>query len=243
MLKVEDLHVRIKGGEKILEGVSLDLEPSKVVAVMGPNGSGKSTLVNAILGSEKYEVESGKILLDGEEITSLPTHERAKRGLFASFQNPPEVEGVRFVTLLPMALQKIHPEDKSSIVALRKRMVESFKRVGLSEDFVSRHVNVGFSGGERKRAEVAQMLFLRPRYALLDEVDSGLDVDALRAISSVINELRKEGTGFLIITHFPRILHHVEPDEVLILKGGRIVERGDMELAMMVEEKGYEVVG
>ena len=243
MLEVKDLHVKVKDGETVLKGIDLRIEPGKLVAVMGPNGSGKSTLVNAIMGNEKYEVTRGGVFLDGGDITTLPTHERAKLGIFASFQNPPEIKGVRFATFLPMALQKIHPEDDSNIVQLRKMMVEAFERVGLSGDFVSREMNVGFSGGERKRAEVAQMIFLKPRYALLDEIDSGLDVDALKSIASVIKKLKEDGTGFLLITHFARILHHVEPDEVLVLKDGRIVDRGDMSLALKIEELGYEVVG
>jgi Fe-S cluster assembly ATP-binding protein len=243
LLRTENLSVRVKEGEEILKGIDITVKPSKVVVIMGPNGSGKSTLVNAIMGNEKYELTSGRILLDDEDITHLPTHERAKKGIFVSFQNPPEIKGVRFVTFLPMALQKFHPDDKSNIFQLRKNMVEVFKKVGLSEEFISREMNVGFSGGERKRAEMAQMLFLKPRYALLDEIDSGLDVDALRNISSAINEIKKEGTGFLIITHFARILHYVKPDEVLILKNGEIVARGDLNLALKVEERGYEVVG
>ncbi len=243
MLEIKDLQVKIKDGEKILEGINLSLDRSKVVVIMGPNGSGKSTLVNAIMGNWKYDITKGSILLDGEDITTLPAYEKAKRGIFASFQTPPEIPGVRYVSFLPMALQKIHPEDKSTIIRLRKEMVGIFKAVGLSEDFISRHINVGFSGGEKKRAEIAQLLFLKPRYALLDEVDSGLDIDALKNISKAITNMREAGTGFLIITHFPRILHHVLPDEVLILKGGKIVERGDRNLASLIEEKGYEVVG
>ena len=243
MLEIKDLSVRVKDGKEILKNVNLSIDRSKIVAVMGPNGSGKSTLVNAIMGNRNYEVSSGKIILNGEDITNLPTHERAKRGIFASFQNPPGINGVRYASFLPMALQKLHPDDKSTIVQLRKRMLEVFQKVGLGEEFISRYVNVGFSGGERKRAEIAQMLFLKPRYALLDEIDSGLDVDALNSIAKAILELKEEGTGFLIITHFSRILHLVEPDEVLILKNGKIVESGDMDLVSEIEERGYEVVG
>ncbi len=243
MLEIKDLSVKVESEKEILSGVNLSIEEAKVVAVMGPNGSGKSTLVNAIMGNKDYEISSGKIILDGEDITDLPTHERAKRGIFASFQNPPEINGVRYASFLPMALQKIHPDDKSTIVQLRNKMVEIFKRVGLGEEFISRYVNVGFSGGERKRAEIAQMIFLKPRYALLDEIDSGLDVDALNSIAKAILEMKENGTGFLIITHFSRILHLVKPDEVLVLKNGKIVESGDMDLVADIEEKGYEVVG
>ncbi len=242
ILKVENLHVSVPGKGKVLKGVDLEVERSSVVAIMGPNGSGKSTLVNAIMGNETYEVLDGEIVFEGESILDLPTSERAKRGIFVSFQHPPEIEGVRYSSFLPMILSRYHPEDRSSIVKLRKRMVEVFESVGLGEEFVHRHINVGFSGGEMKKSEIAQMLFVEPKLAILDEIDSGLDVDALKVVSRAINSLRERGTTFVMITHYPRILHHVEPDVVHVLVDGRISMSGGMDLAMRIEEEGYEVV-
>ncbi len=241
ILKIENLHVKVEG-EMILKGVDLEVQENEVVAIMGPNGSGKSTLVNTIMGNEKYEVVEGDVIFNGESIKDLPTNERAKKGIFVSFQHPPEIEGVRYVNFLPMILSKYHPDDRSTIVSLRKRMIEIFKKVELEEDFLNRYINGGFSGGERKKSEIAQMLFVKPKLVLLDEVDSGLDVDALKIVADAINTLRGEGTTFVIITHYPRILHHVKPDAVHVLMDGKLIASGDMDLATRIEEKGYEVV-
>ncbi len=244
MLKIEKLKARLREtGEEILKGVDIEVGKGKIVAIMGPNGSGKSTLVNVIMGNEKFEVISGKIEFDGQDITDLPTHERAKKGIYVSFQHPPEVDGVRLASFIPMVLQKYHPDDDTPIPKLRKMMGETFKRVGLDESFLKRHINVGFSGGEKKRAEVAQLYIIKPKLAILDEIDSGLDVDALKAISSMITELRNSGIGFLLITHYPRLLHHLDVDEVKVMVDGRIVKSGGIDLALEIEDKGYEAVG
>ncbi len=242
MLSIENLKVKLKEGDEILKGIDITIGDGEIVAVMGPNGSGKSTLVNAIMLNDKYEITEGKIILDGEDITHLPAHEKAKRGIFVSFQNPPEIEGVRYSSFIPMALQRIKPEDDRPIPKLQKDMVGTFKKVGLNEVFLNRYINVGFSGGERKRAEVAQMILFKPKVAILDEIDSGLDVDALKVISNAITELQKNGTSFLLITHYPRLLHHLDVSKVYVLINGRIVKSDGKELAYEVEEHGYEVV-
>jgi len=242
MLKIRDLVARLEDGEEILKGVNIDVSSGEIVAIMGPNGSGKSTLVNVIMGNEKYEVVDGDILFEGESIKDLPTHERAKKGIYVSFQNPPEIEGVRLSSFIPMVLQRFHPEDNTSIPKLRKMMKETFEMVGLGESFLSRHINVGFSGGERKRAEIAQLYIVKPKLAILDEIDSGLDVDALKIISKMINDLKAYGTSFLLITHNPRLIHYIDVSKVYILVDGRIVKEGEKPLALEIEEEGYEAV-
>ncbi len=243
MLRVEKLFAKIRGEDKeILKGVGIEVGKGEIVAIMGPNGSGKSTLVNVIMGNEKYVVTSGKVFLEDEDITSLAPHERAKKGLYVSFQHPPEIDGIRLASFIPMVLQRYHPEDDTPVPKLRKEMGETFKRVGLGSEFLKRHINVGFSGGEKKRAEVAQLYIVKPKVAILDEIDSGLDVDALRVIANMINELKDRGTSFLIITHYPRLLHHLSVDRVHVFVDGRIVKSGGMDLALEVEEKGYEAV-
>ncbi len=242
MLKVKDLVVRLEDGGEILKGINIDVGNSEIVVIMGPNGSGKSTLVNVIMGNEKYEVVDGDILFEGESIKDLPTHERAKKGIYVSFQNPPEIEGVRLSSFIPMVLQRFHPEDNTSIPKLRKMMKESFEMVGLDESFLSRHINVGFSGGEKKRAEIAQLYIVKPKLAILDEIDSGLDVDALKVISKIINDLKESETSFLLITHNPRLIHHIDVSKVYVLVDGRVVKEGDKQLAFEIEDKGYEAV-
>ncbi len=242
MLEIKDLKVSLEDGEQILKGLNLKVKKGQVVSIMGPNGSGKSTLARVIMGDDRYNVDEGDIIFEGESIRDLPPHERAKRGIFVSFQNPPEIEGVRFVSFIPMVLSKLRPDDKRTVVKLRKDMVEVFKKVGLDEDFISRHINVGFSGGERKKAEIAQLYMIKPKLAILDEIDSGLDVDSLARICEMINELRKEGMTFILITHYPRILHHVEPDVVHVLLDGKVVATGGMDLALEIEREGYKAV-
>ncbi|MCD6449085.1 MAG: Fe-S cluster assembly ATPase SufC [Thermotogaceae bacterium] len=242
MLEVKNLAVKLEDGEEILKGVNIDVGDKEIVVIMGPNGSGKSTLVNAIMGNEKYKVIDGDILFEGKSIKDLPTHERAKRGIYVSFQNPPEIEGIRLSSFIPMVLQRFHPEDNTSIPKLRKLMKESFEIVGLNESFLSRYINVGFSGGEKKRAEMAQLYIVKPKLAILDEIDSGLDVDALKVISKIINDLKESGTSFLLITHNPRLLHHIEDSRVYVMVNGMILKEGDKSLAFEVEEKGYEAV-
>jgi Fe-S cluster assembly ATP-binding protein len=239
-LEVVKLTVSIEG-RRILSGVTLKVDKGRVLAVMGPNGSGKTSLLYTIMGHPRYKVVDGDILLDGESIRELPPHERARRGVMLGFQNPVEVPGVKLSTLMLAAWNKL--SGKSDLLKLDPRFsseVEKLREVvGLAREFLYREVNVGFSGGERKRSEVLQLLALKPRYVLLDEPDSGLDVDGVRTIARAVDMMRDEGRGILLVTHYARILEYVEPDEVVVLVGGRVVDRGGPELAMKVEREGY----
>ncbi len=234
MLEIKGLSVSIDGTPK-LKGVSLKIEPGELHVLMGPNGSGKSTLAFSIMGSPRYKVTSGKILLDGEDITSLPMEERAKKGLFLGYQNPPEVPMVTYRTFLMNALRVrgVDPEPE--------RIMGIFKKLNLGEDFLSREVNRGFSGGERKRAEMAQMLLFNPRYAILDEPDTGVDVDSLKLIATTISDVLHRDIGVLLITHYARILSLLPPHfTVHVLVDGEIRAEGGPELARHIEEKGFE---
>ncbi len=237
-LRIEDLHVEVEGRE-VLKGVNLTVKSGEVHVLMGPNGSGKTTLSLAIMGHPRYKVTKGRIILDGEDITGLEPHERAKRGLFLAFQNPIELSGVRLSTLLTLEVNKVYgtmrPEDTISTI----RNVA--KQVGLSEALLNRNAFEGFSGGEKKRTEIAQMLLLKPKIALLDEPDSGVDVDGLKVIAEGISKLLKESkTGFLIITHYRRILEHVKPDRVHVMYKGKIIASGGEELSAKIDREGYE---
>ncbi len=225
------------GGKRILNGVSFALEEGKIHVLMGPNGSGKSTLAFAIAGHPDYVVESGRILLAGEDITALPAYERARRGLFLGFQYPPEVEGVKLREFLRLAAA--HCQEP--FCEFQKIFQESLVYFRM-EELGNRELNVGFSGGEKKRAELLQMRVLRPRVALLDEPDSGVDVDGLRLIAAGIEEAARSGTAVLLITHYPRILEHLPPAKVFVLDGGRIVREGGSELAREIERTGYGAV-
>ncbi len=218
MLRVVDLHAS-KDGREILHGVSLDVRPGSVVTVLGPNGSGKTTLLRAIMGDPSLSV-SGKIEVDGEDISGLPPHGRARRGLFLAFQSPPEVDGVTLATLLTRATGR--ERDPRAFAELAQLAA----KLGLPPAYLSRPVNVGFSGGERKRSELLQALFLRPKYVLLDEIDSGVDLAGLRVIASTINELRDSGAGIVLVSHNPRLFDYVRPDTVVLLRDGRIVDSG-----------------
>lgn len=233
ILHTEDLHVSV-AGQPILRGVDLALEEGKVHALMGPNGSGKSTLAFALAGHPEYRIERGRILLGGEDITQLSPDERAKKGLFLAFQYPPEVEGVKLREFIRLA----RGDGKADFQGAFSHALEC---LGMGE-LGGRELNVGFSGGEKKRSELLQACLLRPKVALLDEPDSGVDVDALRLIARCILDLESRGTAVLIITHYPRILEHVPPARVFVLEGGRIVREGGPELAQTIEAKGYEVV-
>lgn len=236
ILETKDLHVSV-GGRPILKGVDLALEAGQVHALMGPNGSGKSTLAFALAGHPDYKVERGRILLAGEEITDLPPNERAKKGLFLAFQYPPEVEGVRLREFMRLACGD-HGHGFCEFQELYPRAVN---RLAM-EELADRELNVGFSGGEKKRSELLQAWILRPKVALLDEPDSGVDVDAVRVIAQAIRELADSGTAVLIITHYPRILEHVPPARVFVLEGGRIAQEGGPELARAIEAGGFKAV-
>ncbi|HDI11319.1 MAG TPA: Fe-S cluster assembly ATPase SufC [Candidatus Acetothermia bacterium] len=235
-LEVVDLVVSVEG-KRILEGVSFALEEGRIHVLMGPNGSGKSTLAFTIAGHPDYVVESGRILLAGEDITALPAYERARRGLFLGFQYPPEVEGVKLREFLRLAAA--HCQEP--FCEFQKIFQESLVYFRM-EELGNRELNVGFSGGEKKRAELLQMRVLRPRVALLDEPDSGVDVDGLRLIAAGIEEAARSGTAVLLITHYPRILEHLPPAKVFVLDGGRIVREGGPELAREIERTGYGAV-
>lgn len=236
VLVVEDLHVSV-GGEPILRGVDLALEAGRVHALMGPNGSGKSTLALALAGQPGYEVTRGRASLDGEDLLVLSPHERARKGLFLAFQYPPEIEGVSLREFLRLACG----ERGQGFCEFQKSYPQAIARLKM-EGFDGRELNVGFSGGEKKRAELLQLFLLRPKVALLDEPDSGVDVDALRLIADAIRDLAAGGTAVLIITHYPRILEHVPPSDVFVLDGGRIAEHGGPDLAQRIGEEGFEVV-
>lgn len=235
-LEIRDLHVSV-GGKVILKGVDLALEAGEVHALMGPNGSGKSTLAFAVAGHPEYRVEKGRISLLGEDITPLPPHERARKGLFLGFQYPPEVEGVKLREFLRLAAANC----QEPFCEFQKLYKGALGRLGL-EGLGERELNVGFSGGEKKRSELLQMCVLRPKVALLDEPDSGVDVDALKLIASCIREAAGSGTAVLLITHYSRILSHVPPSRVFVLFEGRIVREGGPELAEEIERTGFEAV-
>lgn len=237
MLEIKDLHVSIEGKE-IIKGISFKISKGEKVALMGQNGSGKSSLANALMGNPEYKITSGKIILNGEEITLLSPEERAKKGIFLSFQHPITVPGVTLEQFLRLAYNSIFSE-KLSVYAFSKLLKEKMDFLHLDKSFCSRYLNEGFSGGEKKKAEILQMLVLSPSFAVLDETDSGLDVDALKVISSGINSL---SSGFLIITHYNRILNEVKPDRVLVMSSGKIIKEGDSSLSMELESKGFKVL-
>jgi Fe-S cluster assembly ATP-binding protein len=240
-LEIADLHVAVDGHE-ILRGLSLALPSGEVHALMGPNGSGKSTLANALLGNPAYEITGGQIRLNGEDITALPTDERAARGLFLGFQHPEEIAGVSVLNFLRQAISRRRGIEDYSVLEVRMQLVEWTKRLGMDQRFTERYLNEGFSGGERKRNEVLQMALMQPDVAVLDETDSGLDIDALGNVARGIEEVRKDRPelGILLITHYQRILDHLTPDVVHVLVGGRIVETGGPDLARTVEAKGFD---
>jgi Fe-S cluster assembly ATP-binding protein len=234
-LVIRDLHARIRtGGQEILRGVDLELESGQVHALMGPNGSGKSTLAHVLMGRDDYEITQGSVQLDGDELLDLPTWERAQRGLFLSFQYPVEVPGVRVVDLLDAA--SAAPDD-----GLDSRVRTEATRLAVADEFLDRGVNMEFSGGEQKRAETLQLALLRPKFAILDELDSGLDVDAMRDVSRRIEAMTEEdGLGVLAITHYARLLTELRPDVVHVFMAGRIVTSGGPELADELEVSGYD---
>jgi Fe-S cluster assembly ATP-binding protein len=238
VLRIEDLRVAVEGKE-ILQGLSLEIPAGEVHAIMGPNGSGKSTLANSLAGHPRYEVTSGHVYLKGEEITGLSPNQRAQRGLFLAMQYPTAIPGVTMVNFLRAALKAVQGRDVP-VREFRQRLMDALALLKMDESFARRYVNDGFSGGEKKRAEILQMGLLRPTMAVMDETDSGLDIDALRTVAEGINALRTPEMGILLITHYQRILNYIKPDRVHVLYRGRIVRSGGSELAAELESKGYD---
>lgn len=241
-LIIKDLHATV-AGQEILRGLTLEVEKGKVHAIMGPNGSGKSTLSKVIAGHPDYEVTSGEVLLDGENILGLEPDERARKGLFLAFQYPMEIPGVSNANFIRAALQARLPEgEELEATDYYANLYEKMDQLEIPRSFTSRSVNEGFSGGEKKRNEVLQMAMLEPSYAILDETDSGLDIDALKIVSDGVNRLRGPNLGVLVITHYQRLLNYIQPDVVHVLVGGRIVRTGGPELALELEERGYDFI-
>ena len=241
MLTITDLHANIDGKE-ILKGLTLSVKPGEVAAIMGPNGSGKSTLSYVISGRDGYEVTEGSIMLNGEDILAMEAHERAAKGVFLAFQYPLEIPGVTTMTFLKAAMnaqRKQRGEDELTTPDFIKRVRAAADKLGVSQEMLRRPLNVGFSGGEKKRMEVLQMVLLEPKIAILDETDSGLDIDALRIVAEGVNALRSPDRSFLVITHYQRLLDYIVPDSVHILSAGRIVKSGEKELALELEKNGY----
>jgi len=243
-LRVEGLRAGIEGNE-ILKGIDLSVEPGTVHALMGPNGSGKSTLAFSLAGHPRYEVTAGNVTLDGDELLGLSPDKRAKLGLFLSFQYPAAIPGVSVANFIRTARQALHPGDLPP-AKFRKLIFEQLDELEMDPAFLGRYVNDGFSGGEKKRLEMLQLAMLGPKYAILDETDSGLDVDALKAVGNSVNKMRAsedgKSTGFLIITHYPRILQYIVADRVHIMMDGQIVKSGGPELANVIERDGYDKI-
>jgi Fe-S cluster assembly ATP-binding protein len=241
MLKIENLHAQVEGKE-ILRGLSLDIAAGEVHAIMGPNGSGKSTLGHVLAGRPGYEVTAGSVSFNGEDLLALDTEERARAGLFLAFQYPVEIPGVSNMEFLKAAVDAVREqrgEPALDAVSFMKRAREASKAANLPADFLKRGVNEGFSGGEKKRNELIQMMLLEPKLCLLDETDSGLDIDALQVVAQGVNAMRSADRAFVLVTHYQRLLDFVEPDHVHVLAEGRIVRSGGKELALELEDKGY----
>ena len=241
MIEIKNLSAEIDGKE-ILKGLDLSIGEGEVHAIMGPNGAGKSTLSYVLSGRDGYEVTDGFATLDGENILELEPDERAAAGVFLAFQYPVEIPGVQMTTFLKTAVnsvRKARGEDELDALGFLKLMKSTCKKLNISEEMMKRAVNVGFSGGEKKRNEVLQMAMLEPKFAVLDETDSGLDIDALKIVADGVNALRAQNRSFLVITHYQRLLDYIKPDHVHVLADGKIVKSGGPELALELEEKGY----
>lgn len=244
-LEVKNLHVEIEDEEKktkkeILKGVNLSMKTGEIHAIMGPNGTGKSTLSQTIMGEQKYHVTEGDILLNGESILDMPVDERARKGLFLAMQYPAEIQGVTNAEFLRAAINARRPEnDKISVMAFLKELDKNLELLDMSQSMTERYLNEGFSGGEKKRNEILQLLMIKPNFALLDEIDSGLDIDALKVVSKGVNSMRGDNFGALIITHYQRLLNYIQPDVVHVMMGGRIVKTGPADLAIKLENEGY----
>jgi Fe-S cluster assembly ATP-binding protein len=245
LLELKNLHVALEDGTEIVKGVDLAVDTDEVHAIMGPNGSGKSTLAYAIAGHPAYEITEGRILLDGDDVTELAADERAQRGLFLAFQYPHAIPGVTVTSFLRSAINAIRKaragaDDPVPVKQFRTDLLAAMERLKVPRELAQRYLNEGFSGGEKKRVEILQMAMLRPRIAVLDETDSGLDIDALKIVARGVQELVGPEMGALVITHYQRILDYIEPDFVHVFVDGRIVEEGGPELAHKLEAEGYE---
>ena len=239
-LEIKDLHVSI-GDKEILKGLTLDLPKGQVHAIMGPNGSGKSTLSKVLAGHEDYTVTSGTILMDGQDLLTMPIDERSRAGFFLAFQYPMEIPGVSNANFLRAALQARLPKGTPiDAVAFYKELYAKMDLLKMDRSFTSRSVNEGFSGGEKKRNEILQMAMLQPTYAVLDETDSGLDIDALKIVSDGVNAMRSSLRGILLITHYQRLLDYIKPDVVHVMADGQIIKSGGPDLALELEERGYD---
>jgi len=250
LLELKNLHVSLEDkGVEIVKGVDLSVDTNQIHAIMGPNGSGKSTLAYALMGHPAYEITEGQILFDGEDVTELEADERAQRGLFLAFQYPHAIPGVTVTSFLRSAINANRKarndgqDDPIAIKEFRQEMLASMEKLKVPRELAQRYLNDGFSGGEKKRVEILQMAMLKPRVAVLDETDSGLDIDALKTVANGVSELVGEETGALVITHYQRILNYVKPDFVHVFVDGRIVEEGGPELAHKLEAEGYEGFG
>jgi len=245
MLEIKNLHVSVDG-KAILKGIDLSVQPGEIHAIMGPNGSGKSTLSHVIAGRDGYEITGGRIIYQGEDMTGMAPEIRAAKGIFLAFQYPVEIPGVANTIFLKEALNAIcryHGKDELDAMQFVKVMREKTKELGIPEDMLKRAVNVGFSGGEKKRNEILQMAILNPTLAILDETDSGLDIDAMKIVAEGVNKLRAPERSILLITHYQRLLDYIIPDKVHVLAHGRIQRSGDKKLALELEEKGYAEFG
>ena len=245
LLELKDLHVALEDGTEIVKGVDLEVDTDQIHAIMGPNGSGKSTLAYALMGHPAYEITEGKILFDGEDLTQMEADQRAQKGLFLAFQYPHAVPGVTVTSFMRAAINAIRKarkgeDDPVPIPEFRKEMLAAMERLSIPRELAQRYLNDGFSGGEKKRVEILQMALLKPRIAVLDETDSGLDIDALRIVAGGVRELVGPEMGALVITHYQRILNYIEPDFVHVFVDGKIVAEGGSELAHTLEAEGYE---
>ena len=243
MLTINNLHAEIENGVEILKGINLKINPGEVHAIMGPNGAGKSTLSSVIAGKEDYVVTAGEIIFEGEDIVEDAPEERAHKGIFMSFQYPVEIPGVSVTNFIKAAMnetRKANGQEDMPAKEMLGLIRENSEKLGIKKDFLSRSLNEGFSGGEKKRNEIFQMLMLNPKLAILDETDSGLDIDALRIVADGVNSFKNEGNAVLLITHYQRLLDYIQPDFVHVLADGKIIKTGDKTLALELEEKGYD---
>mgnify|MGYP003563258168 FL=1 len=240
-LEIRNLHARIAGGADILKGVDLIVPAGEVHALMGQNGSGKSTLAKVMAGDPSYEITDGDILVDGESVLEMEPDERARAGLYLAFQYPVEVPGVSIANFLRLAINARRDEDDEiGVMEFYEKLQSAVKELDWDDSIIERNLHEGFSGGEKKRSEILQLLVLEPKYAILDETDSGLDVDALKTVSQGVNAARGENFGALVITHYQRLLNHIVPDKVHVMSEGRVITTGEKELAMELDQKGYD---
>lgn len=239
LLEIKNLYATV-AGKPILRGLNLVVKPGEIHALMGPNGSGKSTLSNVVMGHPNYAVTEGEIFYKGQNITEMEPDERAKLGIFLAFQYPTSIPGVTLANFLLASVKAIRGSENVKLLEFRKELIAQMSALGISQDFAKRYVNEGFSGGEKKRCEILQMAMLKPGLAILDETDSGLDIDALRIVSDGVNRLTTPEMGVLVITHYQRLLNHIKPHFVHVLVHGRIVQSGGPEVALQLEEKGYD---